>query len=73
MLLAYIMAHLAMFNGLLTASRVFFARSLTKGLAMMGMRAEAGMWPFSLLARSADMVMRYEGSITVRKLERKKN
>lgn len=38
-------------------SRVFFARSLTNGRAMTGMRSEAGTWPFSLFMRyGTDMV-----------------
>lgn len=41
-----------------TMSKVFAARSLTKGLAMTGMRCEAVRWPFWLLMRSSDMADR---------------
>ena len=34
-------------------SKVFFALSLTNGLAMTGMRSLAGMWPLWLLLRSS--------------------
>lgn len=34
-----------------TRSKVFFARSLTNGLAMTGILSEAGMWPVALLRR----------------------
>lgn len=36
---------------MVTRSRVFFARSLTKGLAMTGILSEAGTWPPGLLRR----------------------
>jgi hypothetical protein len=40
-----------------TISSVFAALSLTKGLAIGGMRCEALMWPLWLLTRSSDILI----------------